>query len=148
MLAVAPRWRPWAALVGAGFTLAVIYSLLTLGWHYVSDVVGGLLMAATWTFFGVFVRSALQARRERGERVEQREVTVPRADLARELVPIAGGTLAAVAIAVAVVLARPASVHSFVRGHEHLIGAIVLIASVALMLVGSLLVMLRRAPRP
>lgn len=151
VLAAAPRWRPWAALVGAAFTLAVIYSLLTLGWHFVSDVVGGLLMAGTWTFFGVFVLSTLQARRERGAasqrsgvRPQRGERAIPWPALARDLAPIAGGTLAAVAIALAVVFSRPASVLS----HEHLIVAVVLIASVALMLVGSLLVVLRRASRP
>jgi hypothetical protein len=147
VLAAAPRWRPWAALAGAGFTLAVIYSLLALGWHYVSDVIGGLLMAGTWVFLGVLLRSVLQARRERRERTEPVERTGPRAGLLRELAPIIAGTLAAVGIAAAVVLARPVAVLSFAADHEHLMFAIVLIASVALTLVGSLLVMLRRAPR-
>lgn len=157
VLAAAPRWRPWAALVGAGFTLAVIYSLLALGWHYVSDVVGGLLMAGTWTFFGVFVRSVVQARQQRRDRTAEGERTgegerpergaLRPAELLAELGPILVGALAAGAVAGAVVLARPAPVLSFAADHEHLLAAILLIASVAVTLVGSLLVMLRRAPR-
>lgn len=49
LVIIAPRaWRPVAAVVGAIFTLAVSFSILTLGWHYPSDVLGGYLLAMTW----------------------------------------------------------------------------------------------------
>ncbi len=53
VLAVSPRWRPTVALAGTGFTLAVSYSLLTLGWHYPSDVLGGYLLASIWALLAV-----------------------------------------------------------------------------------------------
>jgi membrane-associated phospholipid phosphatase len=49
LIVIAPRaWRPVAAAFGALFTVAVSFSILTLGWHYPSDVVGGYLVALTW----------------------------------------------------------------------------------------------------
>jgi membrane-associated phospholipid phosphatase len=45
MLVAPRRWRPLAAICGAGFTLCVSISLLGDGWHYPSDVLGGFLVA-------------------------------------------------------------------------------------------------------
>jgi membrane-associated phospholipid phosphatase len=44
------RWRPAAAVLGAGYTFAVACSVLLLTWHYPSDVLGGILVAAGWGF--------------------------------------------------------------------------------------------------
>ena len=44
------RWRPAAAVLGAGYTLAVASSVLLLDWHFPSDVLGGILVAAGWGF--------------------------------------------------------------------------------------------------
>ena len=47
---VAPaRLRPLAALAGALFALAVSYSVVSLGWHFPSDVAGAFLVATGWT---------------------------------------------------------------------------------------------------
>jgi hypothetical protein len=43
------RLRPYVAAAGGVLALAVGYSVLLLGWHYPSDVVGGYLMAGAWT---------------------------------------------------------------------------------------------------
>jgi membrane-associated phospholipid phosphatase len=48
VLVVRPRLRPYAAILGAGFALAVVCSVVRLGWHYPSDAVGGVLVALTW----------------------------------------------------------------------------------------------------
>jgi membrane-associated phospholipid phosphatase len=47
-LVVPTRVRPYAAVFGTGFALAVVCSVIRLGWHYPSDAVGGLLVALTW----------------------------------------------------------------------------------------------------
>jgi membrane-associated phospholipid phosphatase len=49
VLAVPARWRPAAATAGGLFALAVAYSILVLGWHFPSDVIGGYLVAGLWT---------------------------------------------------------------------------------------------------
>ncbi len=48
VLAAPARLRPLAALVGAGFALGVAFSVIALGWHFPSDVVGGFLLASGW----------------------------------------------------------------------------------------------------
>src|SRR5438874_5019259 len=53
VLAVPARWRRAAATVGGLFALAVAYAILTLGWHFPSDVIGGFLVAAFWTSLAV-----------------------------------------------------------------------------------------------
>src|SRR5919108_2058751 len=59
----APRAaRPMAACLGACLALAVGYSVVTIGWHYPSDVVGGFLLATIWT---LVVLAALQAAERR-----------------------------------------------------------------------------------
>jgi membrane-associated phospholipid phosphatase len=49
VLVAPPRARPLAALAGAVFALAVSYSVVSLGWHFPSDVAGGFLLATGWT---------------------------------------------------------------------------------------------------
>ena len=53
VLVAAPRWRPLVAVVGALTALGVIYSILLLGWHYPSDVLGGMAVATGWTCLGL-----------------------------------------------------------------------------------------------
>jgi membrane-associated phospholipid phosphatase len=51
---VAPRvLRPLAAMLGTALTVGVSYSILVLHWHFPSDVLGGLLLAATVVSIGV-----------------------------------------------------------------------------------------------
>lgn len=51
LLLVAPAaLRLGAALVGAAITASVGFSVVVLGWHYPSDVLGGLLVVGTWAF--------------------------------------------------------------------------------------------------
>ena len=62
VLVIGPRLRPLAALVGAGYAIAVGYALVVLGYHLPSDVFGGYLMAATFTLLGAAALSVLEAR--------------------------------------------------------------------------------------
>ena len=50
----------------AAFAIAVSYSFLELAWHYPSDVLGGFLVAGTWTLLGVAGLSIYEARRAGG----------------------------------------------------------------------------------
>ena len=62
VLVVGPLVRPLAALVGAGFAIAVGYSLVVLGFHLPSDVLGGYLVAATFTLLGAAALAVAEAR--------------------------------------------------------------------------------------
>jgi membrane-associated phospholipid phosphatase len=49
LIIVSPaRLRPLAVAAGSLLTVATVFSLLVLGSHYPSDIVGGLLVASTW----------------------------------------------------------------------------------------------------
>jgi membrane-associated phospholipid phosphatase len=63
VLVVGPELRPLAALLGAGYAITVGYALVAAGWHLPSDVVGGYLVAATFTLLGAAALAALEARR-------------------------------------------------------------------------------------
>jgi membrane-associated phospholipid phosphatase len=59
------EWRPAVALVGTGVVAAVGCSVMALNWHYPSDVLGGILVAAGWGFAAL---AALRATRGRSRR--------------------------------------------------------------------------------
>jgi membrane-associated phospholipid phosphatase len=61
-LVVPPRWRPAVAAVGAVFVAAVGCAVMVLAWHFPSDVLGGVLVAAGWGFAVLAGLRALGAR--------------------------------------------------------------------------------------
>ena len=62
VLVVGPQLRPLVALLGAGYAVAVGYALVVISWHLPSDVLGGYLVAATFTLAGAAAVAALEAR--------------------------------------------------------------------------------------
>ena len=49
LLVVPARLRPAAAAVGGLLAVGIVYSVLILGHHEPSDILGGFLVAGTWT---------------------------------------------------------------------------------------------------
>ena len=45
VLVSAVRWRPWVALIGAGWVSVVCTGTLAAGWHRPSDAIGGVALA-------------------------------------------------------------------------------------------------------
>ncbi|MGI8558727.1 MAG: phosphatase PAP2 family protein, partial [Solirubrobacteraceae bacterium] len=62
VLVAPPALRPLAALLGTGLAVGVSYSILVLGWHFPSDVLGGFLVAGTWTSAAVAILWGAEAR--------------------------------------------------------------------------------------
>jgi membrane-associated phospholipid phosphatase len=62
VIAVPARLRPLAAIVGAGFALSVAFSVISLGWHFPSDAVGGFLLASGWALVLLAGLAALDER--------------------------------------------------------------------------------------
>jgi membrane-associated phospholipid phosphatase len=56
--------RPVVALLGGAFAAAVGYAVLVLAWHFTSDVLGGFLMAGTWTALAVAALRVVEPRPE------------------------------------------------------------------------------------
>lgn len=66
------RMKSVVAVLGAGFVAAVGCSVLVIDWHYPSDVLGGILVAAGWGFAVLAAMRALAARGSRDESVSRR----------------------------------------------------------------------------
>ncbi|HEX4753861.1 MAG TPA: phosphatase PAP2 family protein [Solirubrobacterales bacterium] len=75
LLVVPARRRLTASLVGAALTAVVGLSVIILGWHYPSDVLGGLLVVGAWSFA---VLAYLRFRGGRERAVDTREQRRPR----------------------------------------------------------------------
>lgn len=53
VLVAPPAWRRAVAAAGGAFALGVSFSILALGWHFPSDVVGGHLVATVWCLLAI-----------------------------------------------------------------------------------------------
>jgi membrane-associated phospholipid phosphatase len=73
LLVVPPRLRPLAAGAGAAFVTAVGIAVVVIQWHYPSDVLGGMLVVASWTFAVVAALRLLRPREADSPPHEQRE---------------------------------------------------------------------------
>jgi membrane-associated phospholipid phosphatase len=143
VIAASPRWRPFIAALGAAFAIAVCYSFLTLGWHLPTDVLGGFLVAATWTLLGVAALSLLAARSPRAAS-STTDALAARPSLRETLGPPAAAILAGIVLVGVVALARPHGVVSYARAHEAFMVGAGAIAVLGLMLATGLALALRR----
>ena len=125
VLAATPRSRPTVATIGALFAVAVSYSILALGWHFPSDVVGGFFVASTWTLLAVaaLVRWPGRTRARTSGEFDSRGPVI-----------VAGATAG---VAGLIVLARPQQVADFALARpSFVIGATVIAVLAAAMAVG------------
>jgi membrane-associated phospholipid phosphatase len=143
VVAVSARWRPFVAALGAAFAIAVCYAFLTLGWHFPTDVLGGFLVAATWTLAGVAGLSLLAAHSPRAAAATT-DVHATRLSLRATLGPPAAAIVAGIALVGVVLLARPHGVVSYARAHEAFMVGAGAIAVLGLTLATGLALALRR----
>jgi membrane-associated phospholipid phosphatase len=135
LVLVAPaRLRPLAAAVGGLFVIAVVYSLMLLGWHYPSDILGGFCVAVGWAAVGIAVLRAT------GDRAR-----VGALRLHAVLTPAAVAALALATLATLVLLVRPGGVYDYVQDHTTFAAAAVGIGTAALALSAGAAAALRRA---
>jgi membrane-associated phospholipid phosphatase len=139
---VAPaRLRPLVATLGAGFAIAVSYALLTLGWHYPSDVLGGYLVAALWSLLAV--AALLRA----ADRHPQPTAGADGGQPWRfALAPPALAAIALSALLLALFLARPHVVVSYARVHTAFVLVAAVLAAVGTALASGFVLTLRRGP--
>ena len=126
VLVAPPLLRPLVALLGSVLAVGVSYSILMLGWHFPSDVLGGLLVAGMW----VSLSLTLLWWSERRWPVS-REVAVAGAGGTRSL--LAPGVLVAAGVgaAVALLAARGRLAPGYLQAHASLVLGAVAIAIVA-----------------
>ncbi len=138
VLVVGPQLRALAALLGAGYAIAVGYALVALGWHLPSDVLGGYLVAATFTLLGAAVLAALEARRPEPVQAARAPALAP-----ISLPALTAGACALVALAGAMaILSAPGMVLSALD-HPTAIAAGIGIGALGLMLTAGLAAALR-----
>ena len=138
VLVARARWRPMLAAAGAAFAVAVSFSFLTLVWHYPSDVLGGFLVAATWTLVGV---AAVWTADARWPRRAGRRSSAPMLTARQALGPPVAAALGALALVALVAVARPHAVIAYAHAHKTFVvgaaalGALGLALATGLMLV-------------
>ncbi|MDA0181959.1 phosphatase PAP2 family protein [Solirubrobacter phytolaccae] len=123
-----PRWRALVATFAGLLTVLTTFSIMMLGWHYPSDIVGGLLVA---TFWACLVVIPLRA-----------EVRAPslRASARAGAVLVGGAALLA--------LTRPAAAVDYALANTTWLLGAVAIAVAALVLSGSVPAPTAARPRP
>ena len=142
ILASPARFRPVMATLGAAFTIAVVYSFLALGWHYPTDVLGGFVVATTWTLLGMAALFAAQARQGWSQLLTGEMIPTGSA-----LAPPLATLLSAGGVAAIVLIARPAAITSYAKAHAAFVLGAAGIGIMALALAtGVMVALLRRAP--
>ena len=143
VIAAPARRRPAVAAAMAAFAIAVSYSFLELGWHYPSDVLGGFLVAGTWTLLGIAGLSVLEARRA-GGLADTARARRPSFSVGEALAPVALVIGVAAVLVGLIVLARPHEVLAYVRDHQTFVVGASFIGALGMMLASGLSLMLRR----
>jgi membrane-associated phospholipid phosphatase len=146
VLVVPGRLRPLAALLGLAFALAVALGVVSLGWHYPSDVLGGYLLATGWTL-GV-VSGLLWLEQRRPEHPGTVTIAV-RTGVDRltavglVTAAIVGAALLALAV-VAVMITRRPDLGGFVERHTAAVVMAPLIVAAGAVLLAAVTALLRR----
>lgn len=145
----APRAaRPIAAALGALLALAVGYSVVTLGWHYPSDVVGGFILATFWTLVAVAgLRAAEERWPQKIGRTRATAAVTNLTDRATQLglvaLALAAGIVAALVVFV-VASSRSDEVLGFASAHTAAVAVGVAVAASAALLLAGVTAALRR----
>ena len=140
VLAAPARLRPVVAALGAALAIVVGYSLLALASHYPSDVLGGFLVAASWTLCAVAALLAAERWRPTGrgshERVSIRAV----------LGAPAAVVVAALVLGLVLVVVRPHDVDAYVQAHRAFVLGAAGIAALSLIVSTGVVLSVRRDP--
>jgi membrane-associated phospholipid phosphatase len=146
VLVVPGSLRPLAALLGLAFAFGVALSVISLGWHYPSDVVGGYLLATGWTL--AVVSGLLWLEQRRPERpgtvtVGMRTAVDRVAAVGLVTVALAGVALLALAVATVLITRRP-DLGGFVERHTAAVVVAPLIVAAGAALLAAVTALLRR----
>jgi membrane-associated phospholipid phosphatase len=131
-------WRPTMAVAGAVAAVGVSYSLLTLGWHYPSDVLAGFLVAALWMAAAL---TGLWSAAERWPARTGREAAVR---WGSALAPAAIGAILSLLPLAALALARPDGALRYAEAHTTFVFVAATIAATAAATAGAFAAVLRR----
>jgi membrane-associated phospholipid phosphatase len=128
VVVVPSRWRALVLAHGGVFTIAVGYSVLVLGWHLPSDVLGAFCVASVWTLLGITAATTLERRWTPNRALRLRAALGPAAAAG---VAVAAGLAAAAVARPDAALAYAAANTTFVVGAAA-IGSAVLAVTAAI----------------
>jgi hypothetical protein len=107
---VAPaRLRPVVGATMAAFAAGVCYSMIELGSHYPTDVLGGMLVATTWALLGIAALCALEPRRR--TRLASTGVAAARTSVTAALAPAGVVVVGALLVVAGIAIMRPHALH-------------------------------------
>jgi membrane-associated phospholipid phosphatase len=141
VLAAPPRLRPTVAALGGAFAIAVAYAILTLGWHFPSDVVGGFFVSATYTLLAISAIGLTEQRwpSRRGVEAATRPIDV---------IPALAVAMLAAGSAIGLALARPHALAGYAETHTTFVAGAGAIAVLAVILAGAMAAGLRGSRAP
>ena len=145
VMSVPSRLRPAVGALMAGFTVAIVYSFLELGWHYPSDVLGGFEMACTWSLISLAGLWTYEAHRP--ALAPTTTASDPRFSIGEALAPAAILVACAVVFGALLVAGRPHTALAYARAHEMFLVGATLIAALSFACASGLNLMLRRPAR-
>jgi membrane-associated phospholipid phosphatase len=140
VVAAPPRLRPTVAAIGGAFAVAVAYAILTLGWHFPSDVFGGYLVAGLYVMLFVSFIAWTEQRWPSRRGVE---------GTARpgDALPAVGVALLAAGAAAGLALARPEQLVGYAASHTTFVVGALGIAALAVVLAAVMAAGFRAPPR-
>jgi membrane-associated phospholipid phosphatase len=138
VLAAPARLRPVVAACGSVLAIAVGYSLMVLGSHYPSDVLGGFLMAATWALLAVAALIIAE------QRWPSTRAPVPRVSMRAALGPLGGLLIASVVVVALIGLGQPHDGLGYAHSHGWVVAAASAIAALGLSLSTAVMLAVRR----
>lgn len=140
VLAAPPRLRPTVAVLGSAYALAVAYSILTLGWHFPSDVFGGYLVAATYILLAIAAINASELRWPSRRGVEG--ASRPGDGVPAAVVALAGG-----AVVGGAALAKLPTLLDYAASHTTFVAGALAIAALAAVIAGVMAMGFRSGPQ-
>ena len=139
VLVVSPRLRPLAALVGAALALGVSFSVVSMGWHFPSDVIGGFLLATGWTLVLLAGLRVLEARYPeragRGALARRSRAVVDAVSGAGLVALVVAGSIAVVVVGLGIVFFRLSDLVGYAADHTvfFVVAALLILSAVVLL---------------
>jgi membrane-associated phospholipid phosphatase len=146
IMCVPARLRPAVSGLMALFVVGVVYSLLALGAHYPSDIVGGFEVAGTWTLLALGALWTYEAHHP--ALATRLSGAGARVSVLGSLLPPIATLLALTAAGVAVVARRPHAALGFAGSHAAFVTAASFFVVVSFGCATGLSLLLRRPPAP
>jgi membrane-associated phospholipid phosphatase len=144
IVCVPARLRPAVSGIMALFVIGVVYSLLALGAHYPSDIVGGFEVAGTWTALTLGALWTVEAHRP--ALAARLSDAGARFSVAEALLPSIVAFIAGVALLAVGVATRPRAILGFAGSHVAFITAACALAALSFGCATGLSLVLRRPP--